>query len=664
MWGCVRASMGSRSISTPAVWSTSRHFSRRAKEIASYTPQEKWKQIQKRKHKPLLPSSIRKRKRVLVLDAEEDIPTQIQRLKDAMFAGSDALSPAVLQNHWSTLMDFSYKHMFEQERRNIRPQTRQWKIAHLGMPPDRRQTMLMADSKKLKQLEECFSQLSKSFHANNVNYTQMITAYERTGQPEKAVVLFEKMKREGVLPDKFTFNAMIKTYGSLGNSAEAVHLLDDMEAMRLRPDVITYTNLINIFAKEQDTNGMLKAYDMMLKYNVRPTVITIATLVDGLSKASRMREAIAVFGDLASLGVAPNAFVFNAIIWGAARKGDIRQARQYLKEMAEAGVAPDMMTFKAMLNAFIVAGQYKDALDLHAAVLQGKFGNVEPSELIYNHLLNLWGNSPSPNVTTGLEMFKEAKRLGLFQKTFARDNDSVNLTPLFIGTVPFAVQTTLHSYIDRHYAHWAQGPQGGGPAVSGQEGQEGQESKTKLKPLQDVSRRGLVFLCGPDEPRRATTEFLIKRADPKLQHHIIQEEAMIRDRVEAELQFAEIKYNVVQTSPIMTTIVVPQMDIIHYAIRHLRLKKQVRQWSQDDEEYTYRGINIYKPIGPDYTAFDRYRKLIKAPRLTQQKKSKQTQEIEANRARNQQRREHHEAQSTKYHHKNYHYDESVAPWTK
>ena len=63
-------------------------------------------------------------------------------------------------------------------------------------------------------------------------------------------------------------------------------------------------------------------------------------------------------------------------------------------------------------------------------------------------------------------------------------------------------------------------------------------------------------------------------------------------------------------------------------------------------------------------AFDRYRKLIKAPRLTQQKKSKQTQEIEANRARNQQRREHHEAQSTKYHHKNYHYDESVAPWTK
>lgn len=387
---------------------------RKFSKFAMMTPQERFHEIQKRKHRPRLPSVLRKRKRILVLDNPEDIPREMQKLKDAMYKGTDSLRPDTLQHHWATLLQFTYKTLFNSHNKIKKPadKEKRKKIMHLGFPPNRHelQQMQLADSIHLKQMAECFSYLQSSFHASTTAFTTMMTAYQRVGQPEKAIALYEKMRQTSQRPDLTCFNVLIKAYGDANNSAEAVHVLDEMTREGIRPDVITYTSLIGIFARERDVDNMLKAYDTMLQEEVRPTIVTMTTLVDGLGKSGRLRECVSVFNDIKSIGITPTTHAFNAIIWAVARKGDVRQvwrlecfsasslsislfalsmhtyvayssshdrraphclwtlffaqARALLVQMAEEGCEPDMITFNAMINAFVVSSSYKDAFDL------------------------------------------------------------------------------------------------------------------------------------------------------------------------------------------------------------------------------------------------------------------------------------------------------------
>ena len=144
-------------------------------------------------------------------------------------------------------MNYTYKALFNKLDTRKRPKGRKLKIAEIGMPPDRRNSTDTAASVHMKQLEEIFSYLNKSFHPSVGNFTQMMTAYERIGQPEKAVILFQKMKQDGLKPDMISFNVLVKAYGSMGNSAEAVRVLDEMYASYKHPDVVTYTTLMHIF---------------------------------------------------------------------------------------------------------------------------------------------------------------------------------------------------------------------------------------------------------------------------------------------------------------------------------------------------------------------------------------------------------------------------------
>jgi hypothetical protein len=57
------------------------------KSVIGKTKKEKFLDIQRRKHKPQLPASLRLRKRILVIEDIEDVPEQIKLLKEAMYSG-------------------------------------------------------------------------------------------------------------------------------------------------------------------------------------------------------------------------------------------------------------------------------------------------------------------------------------------------------------------------------------------------------------------------------------------------------------------------------------------------------------------------------------------------------------------------------------------------
>jgi pentatricopeptide repeat protein len=543
--------------------------------VKSLTKKDRFELVQKRKHAPSIPAVLRNRKRIPGVDREEDIPMQIERLKDAMYKGTHSLDERVLSNHWSKLLSFSYKTTFGIEGRT-RPHLvlgEKRAAKHIGMPPTSSMNVKLQD--RLPQMEQIFNYV-KMFSPTSTDYTTMMTAYHRAGEAPQAIILYQQMKLKGIKPHLFCYNALIKSHVEMGNSAEAVGVLDEMQAEgRLYPDVVTYTTLISAFSREGDHKSMMKAYGEILKHELRPTVVTLGAMIKGLTKAGQMRAAVSVFDDFDALGIKPNIMAYNAIIWGVARKGDVKQARRYLAKMPDHGISPDIYTYKAMLNCFVVASSYSDALDLHAAVLEGNFGSVRPCEDTYSQLLNMMGNASSPNVMMGFELYKEGLRAGFFKSVLIRDKDRVMLPRLHIGVVPFAVQNALYSYVDRREAYK-------------QESAEG---------LHTVSHRGLLINCGKLQPREQITEVQVDRATESLQYHLDQEISTVQMRVEAELQNLGIKYNVIQTENEGTNVCISRPDLLYWTMNHVKVPKNVRVDGADGKvEYDNKSIFVYKKV--------------------------------------------------------------------
>lgn len=87
---------------------------------------------------------------------------------------------------------------------------------------------------------------------NRISYTNAITACGRSGRHEEALRLFEDMKKDGVRPDRVSYNALLSAFKT-ADQAEAVWGLwqemcgkdNNKGGISISPDMITVTDAIN-----------------------------------------------------------------------------------------------------------------------------------------------------------------------------------------------------------------------------------------------------------------------------------------------------------------------------------------------------------------------------------------------------------------------------------
>lgn len=68
----------------------------------------------------------------------------------------------------------------------------------------------------------------------------MITACADVGYPEKARSMMRRMRDDGHVPDRDTYNWAIVACGENGDWETALELLDEMRREGLRPDLYSY----------------------------------------------------------------------------------------------------------------------------------------------------------------------------------------------------------------------------------------------------------------------------------------------------------------------------------------------------------------------------------------------------------------------------------------
>ena len=233
-----------------------------------------------------------------------------------------------------------------------------------------------------------------------VSWSTVFMGYVNNGHGFHALELYEKMKHDGIRPDKVVFLAVLKA--SIGD--------DKGNA------------ILSI------SNGFI-LHDEVIQNGLESDTYVGSSLLDMYSKCGQVKEASKVFGKLSY----PNVVCWNAMISCFAQHGDGNSALKLYLRMQEEGIRPDKVIFLSILKACscirdagiarLIHGEIQETefdLDIMvgSAVIDtyAKCAYIEDAQGVFDRLMNgdsvVWGTMMSGYTHNG----RHANTLQLYQR--------------------------------------------------------------------------------------------------------------------------------------------------------------------------------------------------------------------------------------------------------
>lgn len=194
-----------------------------------------------------------------------------------------------------------------------------------------------------------------------VSWTSMISGYCNVGKIEEALVLFERMKLEGLEPNDFTWNALISGYARRGDSDGAFSLLSKMTREGLVPDLVTWNAMIAGFVQGERAGDAFKLFQDMLVLGVKPNLVTVAGLLPACGMVSSIQRGRAIHGLVYRLEFdISNAFIASALIDMYSECGSFKDARTVFEKIHNKNVA----SWNAMIGCYGKHGMVNTSIQL------------------------------------------------------------------------------------------------------------------------------------------------------------------------------------------------------------------------------------------------------------------------------------------------------------
>ncbi|XP_060209692.1 pentatricopeptide repeat-containing protein At1g71420 [Lycium barbarum] len=209
-----------------------------------------------------------------------------------------------------------------------------------------------------------------------VLWTEIIVAFSER-DPEKAILLFGQLHREGLSLDSYAFsialkacaglvtdrnalmvhceviksgfvdavvlgNALIHAYARCGSISQANQVFKEM---RYR-DIVSWNSMLKAYALHGKANEALGLFGKM---DVKPDATTFVALLSACSHAGMVEEGIQIFDSMFEKhGIVPQLDHYACIVDIVGRAGHIFQAEKIIKEMP---MQPDYVVWSAFLGA-------------------------------------------------------------------------------------------------------------------------------------------------------------------------------------------------------------------------------------------------------------------------------------------------------------------------
>ncbi|KAJ7966005.1 Pentatricopeptide repeat-containing protein [Quillaja saponaria] len=168
---------------------------------------------------------------------------------------------------------------------------------------------------------------------NVISWNSMIAGYNIEGNGEKALLLFQKMQKNGEVPDEYTYTSMLKACSCLGAVGEGTQL---------------HASLI--------TRG--------IPYSAQTTVT--GALVDLYVKCRHLFEARRVFNQIRQ----KNVISWSALILGYAQEGNLPEAMYLFRQLRESRYQVDGFALSSLIGVFADFALVEQGKQMHAYTIK------------------------------------------------------------------------------------------------------------------------------------------------------------------------------------------------------------------------------------------------------------------------------------------------------
>ncbi|XP_010550953.2 PREDICTED: pentatricopeptide repeat-containing protein At5g27110 [Tarenaya hassleriana] len=252
------------------------------------------------------------------------------------------------------------------------------------------------------------------FEPNSVTLTVAISACSRLLDLERGKAVHRDCLNKGLVSDEYVSSALVDMYGKCGCLEMAREVFEHMP----RKNVIAWNSMIQGYSPEGHSQSCIELLNRMIIEGTRPSETTLTSILMACSRSSNLRHGKFVHGYLIRNVVEADSFVncslidlyfkcgevklaetvfvntqkkivasWNVMISGYVGVGMWVEAFAVYDQMAGAGVNPDVVTFTSVLPACSQLAALEKGRQIHLFINENK---LERDELVMGALLDMY----------------------------------------------------------------------------------------------------------------------------------------------------------------------------------------------------------------------------------------------------------------------------------
>ncbi|CAL5395446.1 unnamed protein product [Camellia sinensis] len=260
---------------------------------------------------------------------------------------------------------------------------------------------------------------------------QFLRQLSRGTEPQSTLLVYEKLRREGLGVDRFSLPVLLKASSRASALIEGMEIHGLASKLGFDEDPFVQTALVGMYA----ACGRILDARMVFDKMSHRDVVSWSIMLDGYCQSGLFDDVLALFEDMKNSYVKPDEMILSTILSACGRAGNLSYGKAIHELIVEKHMLVDPHLQSALITMYASCGSMELAQNLYdqlsqknvvvsTAMVSGysKLGNVEAACLIFNQMdekdLVCWsamisGYAESDQPQESLKLFDEMQVSGI-----------------------------------------------------------------------------------------------------------------------------------------------------------------------------------------------------------------------------------------------------------
>jgi len=246
------------------------------------------------------------------------------------------------------------------------------------------------ECRDLKKAEAWMETTKAAGMLDVVSFNTMIKAHLQTGNFDKARSLMSEMAKQGLQPNRVTFNELINALVSKGSESRRMmwEIVDEMKVADVKPNQVTISILLKNLNYNSGQTDILKTLDLINTMDEPMDEVLLSSVVEACVRIGKPDLLESQLKRLQNNGCSINgSHTYGSLIKAYGHAKDTEGIWRCWKEMRSRHIKPTSITLGCMMEAIVSNGDTEGAYDLIHQVQEDESCSAALNSVIYCSVL-------------------------------------------------------------------------------------------------------------------------------------------------------------------------------------------------------------------------------------------------------------------------------------